>query len=1650
MPVEYKRDPRTGKVVRVGSVGAGEGFVSATPPKPAAKPAAKPRQKSWWEKLTNDARYELNQLRANPQRTVQRLQQNVAALPGAYSRLEAQETIAGRARPYVLGPSLGIGADIVLGTVGAAANIGRNAIEAHQRFVQGKPKADYTTSPVASGIDAAEDFFYRGLERTPPSQMSPEQKSGADARSSGSLAILTALAGGAALQGLKGVAFVGPKAAALEQFLDPFKAKTLAGGATRLFMGAAADEALTTPLDDNTGGSAVSLVNAVLGTEFPDPVKPGMDRIDAAAAAFVPNTVFSFGLAGALSGGLNAVTRSRRGARTVQEQETRRKKLEDGGIEQSNPETGATAFTPAAVEPPAAPVDFRQAEADFLKQAGMPSREQIDGQAAAPAPEPAPAQVPSQEMAVGGPVMDPGAPLPSNSADKTEDIWDAQYDPSLPEADVGLAVVEQLDDEELPIAVQADNPVQAANDLIQQRPPLEVDPMARVDLAAAPSSALANPVVPFPSQWESLPTSQLKSVAAPENSPELFQRIQNLTGRDWEEFTKADVIEGLNLMAGDGMTVLPNRLIAGQQILPTGDIGVDPARFQFKQGVDTQGQQKGNSLSGVDRWNPDAEGVIQTWTDPLDGKPYVVNGHNRLAKAKELGIPSMRTEELLAATPEQARAMGAITNISSGGGTVFDAAKFLRDGGVTDPAQLEQLGIPMNSGFGGQGLALSRLPQNIFQSAVDGAIPLGKAVALGGSSLDEAGMQAAWKMLQGRDMTDATFSEVVQMGQSARTVEGDQVDLFGDTEQLNTMVQKAELAAKVRADLIGDKNLFGRVGRNAGKLQAGGNVIDATGSQDVAARAQALIGTFDAEKYADGTVISELLNEGAAQLAQGGKAAVIARRIKQQLVAAAEQAPVPEVPRVEAPVEQAPVEPRAMTPDERAAMQLAAVQKAAANGHVRPSTTPIPAIPRDSGVNIEKAAKDLEAGQITDDVVQLLDDELRLRREHEELDAAMQRAQAQENRDAIGYDELTFEQKKALGMTEGFTAPATPSIAPAIEIPDGASRKITAKTSESRILGAAESLSGWTKLPGKEPMSREKALEIVRAKGAILSPDSIPGLDMDAARNDNSMGRATPATEAVASAYRQFYGLDGGSPLPATPSIAPGFTLPKELSNAAPRYGMGTLAFESDLDRAAYILARDADGKPSKSAAKFRAALQAAGINVDDVVRHGREKVQPAVKRAAGGGAAPTSAVQIAVPGQGFSGGSPLRATMQGSTGPRPGAGIPSRLVDEWLFEKPDGWAAAAARQLMTTKKPKDFTKREAFLVDFAAEVRDFRGEQNFRKAWLDGLEQSVDKKAALAEKDNLEGWLSTYNERSAKSLARTATNELMDALREGIRVSGISPERIKVLDQIAMVDQFGADTAFQSQQAWDPARARLLDQRPYSDAAKFMDSRIAGLRVPVQFPGPLQDSILLSLELQLSKAFGLGRSASGVRGRSMVGDAYHESFHRLQEFLFPSEKAVLETPEAKAEMVALIQKGRGTYEPGMDIAEIQAEAFAVWSLRRYEARNGSIVQQVFSQLSELVNTVGAAIRNIRGKAPTVVDIFEDAWGGQTITARAEKVLQGLPNSDLLRVAGDVDEQLNKLRPDIAQRVRAEIDRRYAQVEAGLDDWNNRNRQEGC
>ena len=83
-------------------------------------------------------------------------------------------------------------------------------------------------------------------------------------------------------------------------------------------------------------------------------------------------------------------------------------------------------------------------------------------------------------------------------------------------------------------------------------------------------------------------------------------------------------------------------------------------------------------------------------------------------------------------------------------------------------------------------------------------------------------------------------------------------------------------------------------------------------------------------------------------------------------------------------------------------------------------------------------------------------------------------------------------------------------------------------------------------------------------------------------------------------------------PVVSAPAETPKFTLPKELSKSSPRYGYKdsnfTLTFESDLDRAAYILANDSiNGKKSKSADKFRKVITDAGLDEAAVIEHGKK-----------------------------------------------------------------------------------------------------------------------------------------------------------------------------------------------------------------------------------------------------------------------------------------------------------------------------------------------------------------------------------------------------------------------------------------------------------
>jgi hypothetical protein len=774
--------------------------------------------------------------------------------------------------------------------VGAAENAAKLGIAVTQK-VRGRSANPESARP-NSMVERISETGYRALGATPPGQQNQfERGVDAIARSTGTAIGGTALA-------TKAIPAIGAGAAGA----------VVTGG-----LRWAAGELLSTLADDNRGGNPVNIAEALTGRQLPLSVNVGEDDwIDSGLKSLIPNAIpgLALGGVGEAAGGFRNTRRWLKDRRTVSQVTDARTQLQQAGVTQTDPATGATAFKPTEPDPTGQQARINQFFEDIGEtdqpqtvfgslrgdQPATPARPPADAADAAPTTEAAPAPKadaePAAAPAAGGELEVEGVEI---------DPFELIYDPELPEADVVFNLVRDLDDTDLQALLAQPGPVvPRIDELLAAREAIPVRPELKQGRVMAPAESVAERIgpdgqpLPYEQTLEAMPMETLRGAAAPENNPALAQLIGDITGREFEEFTKADIIEGLakyREQSGQALLVRDWQ----QSFRPTGEIQADPLRFQYKQGVNEAGEQRGNSLDGVDRWDTVAEGTLDVWTDPANNTTYVVNGHNRLARANQLGIPTLPTRELPAATAEEARALGALANIKEGRGTVFDAAKFMRDTGITSPEQLQRMGAPMTDGHAARGLALSQLPDNIFQAAVDGRLSVGKAAALGGSGLDEAQMQAAMKILGDRDLSDSAFNEVVQQVRSAPVVkqsDGAQttlLELMGMSEEaLSLAVEKGKLAAKIRADLISDKNLFGKVGKKAERLQQAGNKISVEGSAMEATDARAVLGIFDAVKYAPGAV-SSILDDGAKQIADGAKPGVVANRIRDQIVDAVRQ-----------------------------------------------------------------------------------------------------------------------------------------------------------------------------------------------------------------------------------------------------------------------------------------------------------------------------------------------------------------------------------------------------------------------------------------------------------------------------------------------------------------------------------------------------------------------------------------------------------------------------------------------------------------------------------------------------------------------------------------------------------------------------------------
>lgn len=290
---------------------------------------------------------------------------------------------------------------------------------------------------------------------------------------------------------------------------------------------------------------------------------------------------------------------------------------------------------------------------------------------------------------------------------------------------------------------------------------------------------------------------------------------------------------------------------------PIEEIHFDPQRFQYKRLHSEKGET--GSLSGVSSYDKGLGGVVAVWKDPKDNKVYVVNGHNRIAKAKELGEETHLVRFIKADNAKGARSYGALINIAEGQGSIIDAAKFFRDSDTTKE-DLEKRGIKLTDTMASKALALSNLDERLFKAVTLKEIPLETGIIIGEELPNHADQYSLWQLLQkNKKLTNDVVRELAQIANNTKKTTKVEEDLFGMTQtEESHMIEKAKIIAEINKRLSTDKNLFGKVAKTkaAERLEEGGNVIDVEKSKEISEQATVIQNVFNQLKF---TTFGELL-----------------------------------------------------------------------------------------------------------------------------------------------------------------------------------------------------------------------------------------------------------------------------------------------------------------------------------------------------------------------------------------------------------------------------------------------------------------------------------------------------------------------------------------------------------------------------------------------------------------------------------------------------------------------------------------------------------------------------------------------------------------------------------------------------------------------
>ena len=263
-------------------------------------------------------------------------------------------------------------------------------------------------------------------------------------------------------------------------------------------------------------------------------------------------------------------------------------------------------------------------------------------------------------------------------------------------------------------------------------------------------------------------------------------------------------------------------------MFPVSRISVKPDVMQFRTDADpVTGEQAGRNIGGV-KFDQELAGPVRLWRDPQTGEVLLGDGHHRLALAKRSGVENIESRFMDVPTVEAARARAAFSNIAEGNASLFDAAKFLRDSGIT-PEQLAQKNISLSSGIAQKALSLSKLDAPIFDKVRTGELSENQGAIIGEATNDPAIQESVIKEMKsrekyGRSITDANVTELAKLAKLAGTKTEMTMDLFGQQAQVTGLLgEVADAISDTRKTLVSRSNTFGAVAKE-GRAKTLGSV----------------------------------------------------------------------------------------------------------------------------------------------------------------------------------------------------------------------------------------------------------------------------------------------------------------------------------------------------------------------------------------------------------------------------------------------------------------------------------------------------------------------------------------------------------------------------------------------------------------------------------------------------------------------------------------------------------------------------------------------------------------------------------------------------------------------------------------------------------